>query len=78
MHQPKGSELPCADLLELRRWNAQTIYDGWEQIAMHDDDCGSASQLGYVHRTGTQLFDAECQQSSRNAEVRFNRRGKLR
>ena len=31
-----------ADLLELKRWNTPTIYNGWEQITRHD-----ASQEGF-------------------------------
>ncbi len=31
-----GSRLSHADLLELRRWNTPTIYNGWEQITAHD------------------------------------------
>ncbi|MHC4542844.1 MAG: RraA family protein, partial [Planctomycetota bacterium] len=36
MHQPEVRGLPYADLLELRRWNTPTIYNGWEQITVHD------------------------------------------
>jgi len=39
-----GSELPYVDLLELRRWNAPTIYNGWERIARH-----SADRDGFSH-----------------------------
>src|SRR6185437_2577077 len=28
--------LPQADLLQLKRWNTPTIYNGWEQITKHD------------------------------------------
>ena len=28
--------LPHADLLQLKRWNTPTIYNGWEQITSHD------------------------------------------
>lgn len=28
--------LPHADLLQLKRWNTPTIYNGWEQITRHD------------------------------------------
>lgn len=28
--------LTHADLLELKRWNTPTIYNGWEQITRHD------------------------------------------
>src|SRR5437667_12405539 len=28
--------LPHADLLELKRWNTPTLYNGWEQITKHD------------------------------------------
>lgn len=28
--------LPHSDLLELRRWNTPTIYNGWEQVTRHD------------------------------------------
>jgi len=28
--------LPHSDLLELKRWNTPTIYNGWEQITRHD------------------------------------------
>jgi regulator of RNase E activity RraA len=30
------SQLTHADLLELKRWNTPTIYNGWEQITAHD------------------------------------------
>jgi hypothetical protein len=36
MHQSLDSRLPYGDLLELRRWNALTSYNGWAQIARHD------------------------------------------
>lgn len=32
-HSPRLSH---ADLLELKRWNTPTIYNGWEQITVHD------------------------------------------
>ena len=28
--------LAHADLLQLKRWNTPTIYNGWEQITKHD------------------------------------------
>jgi regulator of RNase E activity RraA len=28
--------LPYSDLLQLKRWNTPTIYNGWEQITSHD------------------------------------------
>ncbi len=28
--------LPHADLIQLKRWNTPTIYNGWEQITQHD------------------------------------------
>jgi regulator of RNase E activity RraA len=31
-----GSRLTHGELLELRRWNTPTIYNGWEQITAHD------------------------------------------
>lgn len=31
-----GRRLSHADLLELKRWNTPTIYNGWEQITRHD------------------------------------------
>jgi regulator of RNase E activity RraA len=30
------SQLSHADLLQLKRWNTPTIYNGWEQITSHD------------------------------------------
>ena len=36
MHQPEDNKLSFADLLELKRWNTPTIYNGWEQITTHD------------------------------------------
>ncbi len=33
---PSFTPLPHADLLELKRWNTPTIYNGWEQITRHD------------------------------------------
>jgi regulator of RNase E activity RraA len=35
MQQPEESGLDRADLLELRRWNTPTVYNGWEQITRH-------------------------------------------
>ncbi len=29
-------QLPHAELLQLKRWNTPTIYNGWEQITKHD------------------------------------------
>jgi regulator of RNase E activity RraA len=34
--EPAASPLSHADLLELKRWNTPTIYNGWEQITRHD------------------------------------------
>lgn len=31
--------LSHSDLLELKRWNTPTIYNGWEQITRHDASC---------------------------------------
>ena len=31
-----SARLPHADLLQLKRWNTPTIYNGWEQITRHD------------------------------------------
>jgi len=31
-----GKKISHADLLELKRWNTPTIYNGWEQITRHD------------------------------------------
>jgi 4-hydroxy-4-methyl-2-oxoglutarate aldolase len=31
--------LSDAELLQLRRWNTPTIYNGWEQITRHDPGC---------------------------------------
>jgi len=36
METSEGRRLSCAELLELRRWNTPTIYNGWEQITRHD------------------------------------------
>ncbi|MEN6426227.1 MAG: RraA family protein [Phycisphaerales bacterium] len=36
MSNSQGRRLSNADLLELRRWNTPTIYNGWEQITRHD------------------------------------------
>lgn len=36
MHPPEDNRLSYADLLELKRWNTPTTYNGWEQITMHD------------------------------------------
>jgi len=36
MYESEGRGLSNADLLELRRWNTPTIYNGWEQITKHD------------------------------------------
>ena len=31
-----NAPLPHGDLLQLKRWNTPTIYNGWEQITKHD------------------------------------------
>ncbi|MEJ2701919.1 MAG: RraA family protein [Sedimentisphaerales bacterium] len=36
MDRPERSGLSYADLLELRRWNTPTVYNGWEQFTKHD------------------------------------------
>ena len=36
MQKPEERVLSNSDLLELRRWNTPTIYNGWEQITGHD------------------------------------------
>lgn len=36
MPKARRKALSHADLLELRRWNTPTIYNGWEQITRHD------------------------------------------
>lgn len=33
---PRPSRLTHSDLLQLKRWNTPTIYNGWEQITQHD------------------------------------------
>jgi len=33
---PQANRLTHAELLELKRWNTPTIYNGWEQITSHD------------------------------------------
>ena len=38
----RPTQLSHSDLLELKRWNTPTIYNGWEQITAHD-----ASQAGF-------------------------------
>ncbi len=40
--QASASPLSHAEMLELKRWNTPTIYNGWEQITRHD-----ASQDGF-------------------------------
>lgn len=35
MKRPKPA-LPHSDLLELKRWNTPTIYNGWEQVTRHN------------------------------------------
>ncbi|HWQ33924.1 MAG TPA: RraA family protein [Blastocatellia bacterium] len=36
MNQTTARRLSHGELLELRRWNTPTIYNGWEQITAHD------------------------------------------
>jgi len=36
MSKSSDNRLSNAELLELRRWNTPTIYNGWEQITAHD------------------------------------------
>ncbi len=36
MHNEKDARLSHADLLQLKRWNTPTIYNGWEQITRRD------------------------------------------
>ncbi len=31
-----AKRLSHAELLQLKRWNTPTIYNGWEQITQHD------------------------------------------
>ena len=33
---PSNQQLPHAQLLQLKRWNTPTIYNGWEQITKHN------------------------------------------
>ena len=33
---PNQTTLSHAELLQLKRWNTPTIYNGWEQITKHD------------------------------------------
>ena len=33
---PDNTVLSHADLLQLKRWNTPTIYNGWEQVTRHD------------------------------------------
>jgi 4-hydroxy-4-methyl-2-oxoglutarate aldolase len=41
------SQLSTANLLELKRWNTPTIYNGWEQITHHDagHDCFNLEEV---------------------------------
>lgn len=39
MNPPSARRLSHADLLQLKRWNTPTIYNGWEQITQHDTGC---------------------------------------
>src|SRR6478735_3369733 len=36
IHNPISMALSHADLLQLKRWNTPTIYNGWEQITRQD------------------------------------------
>jgi 4-hydroxy-4-methyl-2-oxoglutarate aldolase len=36
MKRPRPASLPYSALLELKRWNTPTIYNGWEQVTAHD------------------------------------------
>src|SRR4051812_24622176 len=36
MSDEKAARLSHADLLQLKRWNTPTIYNGWEQITARD------------------------------------------
>ena len=36
MNEPNPRQLTHADLLQLKRWNTPTIYNGWEQITKRD------------------------------------------
>ncbi len=36
---PNPNRLSHAELLQLKRWNTPTIYNGWEQITKHDASC---------------------------------------
>ena len=33
--------LPHSELLQLKRWNTPTIYNGWEQITKSDPTCAA-------------------------------------
>ena len=44
---PNGSRISHSDLLELKRWNTPTIYNGWEQITRRDagHDCFNLEEI---------------------------------
>ena len=46
-NSPEGfkARLPHAELLELKRWNTPTIYNGWEQITSHDSGAAECFNL---------------------------------
>ena len=61
-----AERLTHSELLELKRWNTPTIYNGWEQITSHDssadainieETCDFAPQLGRV--LGAKLTPAQ-------------------
>src|SRR4051794_15895630 len=42
----RNGRMSHEDMLELRRWNTPTIYNGWEQVTRHDHahDCFNIEQ----------------------------------
>jgi hypothetical protein len=62
--RPRLSE---AELLQLRRWNTPTIYNGWEQITRGDAGKSAAEILAES--------DAAAAQFHQNTAARFDRKG---
>ena len=81
--------LSHAELLELKRWNTPTIYNGWEQITKSDagkdafnlEECrtmiaAANNSSGLSTEEILQAIDTACDKFTMNAKERFGRKGK--
>jgi len=74
--------LPPGDLLELKRWNTPTIYNGWEQITRHNaaaDAFNLEETRDYMPQMGPMVGYAVtviCQPATRSTRARIRAPGR--